>query len=804
MRKEKRICVFIGEALKSLAPPKLKSRYFADSSSFFEALINGELHPAEIVLFHHFPSTESLNGFIERVSTSAPQLMLVTPLVAHFSEAFRAQEDVPLNEFDYVFFSDPNPDHIRALMDYLVARKKSELDRNSLLLINRAILRDLLEKQNVDALYSLPNSAQLYFGVDKYGIFQTIGDEVLSILGFSRDEIIGHHFLELASRDEYMQLKRVFTERRTGSRRAKEITVNFRTKDGRREEFLIDAQGVHVPSVEEWPQKYPLRVYIGTFGKVTPAAVLERSINVFDSSREPILIYNRKEGRLLVNRGFEEFSGYGKDELLGRSPEHFEKPGRSYFTRYMESLPEGGHLVYNTVLVTKTGKERYCEVSLDHIKFNGKSAFIAIYSDLTNFMKLIDEAETLIQLSWEIGNLTSVTHLVEAAADRVFSILKVPFLAIALCDEEGDAIERYCVKMAEGHQWLEPGSTAFNNCLYPLLAESMKEKKTVYRAVEKVFSHCEVRDLAARDAKGIAVVSPLIVSGCVVGCIVVLQEETASFTLHGIRLLELSTNVIAAGIYKLRLEMELRKSLETLEARVQERTKELEDFIYTVSHDLKSPLHAAQGFADMIRKQFASQVKDSEDEYILRRIRENVDQAVMMINDLLELSRIGTRELKFEAVDLNSIIREYTMQFNALNKENIHLGIKIGTKLPPISADAGRMVQLLTNLFNNSIKYRTSDEVKIVIESEVKDGRLKLLIGDNGKGIDEKDLENVFKIFYRGRDAVERQIEGSGLGLTIVKKIAQQHGGSVDIKSKLNAGTTVIIELPLSHVDEES
>ncbi|KPJ86618.1 MAG: hypothetical protein AMS17_11680 [Spirochaetes bacterium DG_61] len=800
MPTENRTIIFIGKVLQTLADaeyPSCNVMHFTNGSSFFKSITAGELDVQSIVVFSYFENTDSLRRFVEKMKKRSPTLLMFTPLIAVLPGRSGITQDTSYEVFDYVTLSLPEPVHIEPIMDFVTAKKKTEIERIGLQMINQAILRELQKKQNAQAIPFAANAAQLYFGVDRYGIFQTIGDEVLSILGFSRDEIVGHHFLELASKEELEQLKRAFTERRTGIRGAKEIAVKFRAKDGRKETFHINSQGVHIPSVEEHPEKDPMRVYIGTYGRVTPARVIQRSIDVFEGSREPILIYNRTEGKLLVNRGFEEFSGYQREEVQDKSPDFFEKPGKSFFSRYMDSLAEQEHIVYNTVFLTKSGKERYCEVSLDHVNFEGKSTVIAIYSDLSNFMKLIDEAEILIQLSWDIGNTSSLTELVETAAGRVFSILKVPFLGIALLDEFQDSVQRYLVKTADDHRWLDAESADFNSCMYPLIRESLKEKKAVYRAVDNVFSLCSVPDLADKHAKGIVVVSPLIVSGGVIGCIVALQEETANFTLHGVRLIELSTNVVAAGIYKLRLEKELRKSLETLEARVAERTKELEDFIYTVSHDLKSPLHAAQGFADMVKKQFASSVKSSEDEYILKRIRENVDQAIYMINDLLELSRIGTRELKFEQVDLNSIINEYALQFNALNSENIRLNIKIGEKIPFITADAGRMVQLVTNLLNNSIKYRRNDEVKIVIEREVKDGRVKLFIGDNGKGIDEKDLGHVFKIFFRGKGAVEGQVEGTGLGLTIVKKIVEQHGGTIDIKSKQNSGTTVIIELPL-------
>jgi len=296
---------------------------------------------------------------------------------------------------------------------------------------------------------------------------------------------------------------------------------------------------------------------------------------------------------------------------------------------------------------------------------------------------------------------------------------------------------------------------------------------------------------------GTFVAAPLVINQKVIGCLVVFQAKGDSFTLHRTRLFEISTNVIAAGIHKLWLERELRKSLDTLESRVRERTKDLEDFVYTVSHDLKSPLHAARGFAGMIRKQFASAIRTDEDAFVLRRVEENIEQSLQMIDKLLQLSRIGTRELKFEEVDLNEIVNDYFVELKALKRGEVHAQLKIQGELPTIVADRGRMVQLFTNIFDNSIKYMRDDPVVIDVSAEKREGRYVITVKDNGTGINERDLPNIFNIFYRGRGEAEGSVaEGAGVGLSIVKKIVDQHGGTVSVNSEPGRGTDVTVELP--------
>jgi len=243
----------------------------------------------------------------------------------------------------------------------------------------------------------------------------------------------------------------------------------------------------------------------------------------------------------------------------------------------------------------------------------------------------------------------------------------------------------------------------------------------------------------------------------------------------------------------------LKKNLKTLEIRVRERTKDLEDFVYTVSHDLKSPLHAARGFADMVKRRFEPCIRSDDDRFIVRRIEENINQSIKMIDDLLTLSRLGTREPRFEKVDLAEIIQDYFIQLNALKKDEVKVAIELDEKLPEITADRARMVQVFTNIIDNAVKSRKGDNVKIRVAGKTEQNRVTVTVEDNGAGIDERDLPHIFDIFYRGSLDGEKSLsEESGVGLTIVKKIVEQHNGKIEIKSAPFQGTTVTIDFPIN------
>jgi PAS domain S-box-containing protein len=575
------------------------------------------------------------------------------------------------------------------------------------------------------------------------------------------------------------------------------VPVKFRRKSGGYEEMIVDARGVHVPSVAESPAIVPNRVFIGTVGCSRRKTRYEQAIDIFDRSLKPIAIHNLSDKTMTVNRGFVEFSGYRQEEVLGKTPADFEKPGKSFFDQVLGDLREDRRRVYNTVLVTRAGEERFCEVSLDYVDYEGKQFVILMYDDVTSLMRLLDETETLIRLSWDIGNIPSFEEMVRTVSEKVASILRVPFFALGFPSDGQPGIDQYYLRSEKRSGWFKRSEAAFHAGVEPLVREAVAEKKTLYRSAAEVLGDRDLAEYVESSGAKFLVVTPLVVNQGCVGCIIVLHEHDSEFTLRGVRLLEISTNVIATGIYKLRLESELKKNLLGMERRVKERTKELEDFIYTVSHDLKSPLHAARGFADMVEKQFKPCVKDADDEYMLRRIKENIGEAVTMMNDLLKLSRVGTQEMKFEKIDLNEIIEDYAVQFKALKRSDVVLCITVPRPIPHVLADRTRAVQLIVNIFDNSVKYRRGTKVDIEVAAETRGDRVLVSIGDNGIGIREEELNNVLKVFYRVKgDGAARQTEGTGVGLSIVKKILEQHGGTIALKSELGIGTTVLFDLP--------
>lgn len=226
------------------------------------------------------------------------------------------------------------------------------------------------------------------------------------------------------------------------------------------------------------------------------------------------------------------------------------------------------------------------------------------------------------------------------------------------------------------------------------------------------------------------------------------------------------------------------------------KNKELESFVYTVSHDLKTPLVTIQGFLGLFRSQKGVNFGANGVHY-LNRINANVEYMKDLIHDLLEFSRVGKKAAEPESVEITGLIHESARPFIKKMEDN---GIKFdveGEDKCRIFADKYRLKQLIDNLISNAVKFFDPDKKEkwIKIRCGMRGRNVLLSIKDNGIGIDPKYHEKIFEIFQRLKET-SRDIEGTGVGLALVKKIVEESKGKIQVISAAGEGTEFMIELP--------
>lgn len=239
-------------------------------------------------------------------------------------------------------------------------------------------------------------------------------------------------------------------------------------------------------------------------------------------------------------------------------------------------------------------------------------------------------------------------------------------------------------------------------------------------------------------------------------------------------------------------------------ARLEQNNRELQEFAYVASHDLQEPLRKVRAFGDRLQTKCGPAFTDEGRDYLARMLSA-AQRMQVLIQDLLEFSRVTTRAQPFVSVDLNKVAREVVSDLE-VRIEQTKARVEIGP-LPAVEADATQMRQLLQNLIGNALKFHRKDETPVVkVFARTPAGtevfrrgvtmpqRYELCVEDNGIGFDEKYLDRIFTVFQRlhGRG----EYEGTGVGLAICRKIALRHGGDITARSEPGKGATFIVTLP--------
>lgn len=308
------------------------------------------------------------------------------------------------------------------------------------------------------------------------------------------------------------------------------------------------------------------------------------------------------------------------------------------------------------------------------------------------------------------------------------------------------------------------------------------------------------------------VIAPIMTQDGIAGIIFAGNKTGDSLLTEGDEeLISILANQVGQSLENARLFEQVYHSHQELENKVSTRTKELaaalegvrsinklkSDFVSAVSHELRTPLTSIKGFASILMTgklgAVPPEVKDR-----LEKINKHSDSLVQLINDLLDISRIeaGRVEMKYELKPLAPIVEAVADLLSPqLKDKKINLSVNIPEDLKPVFVDSSQIQRVFVNLINNAIKF-TPAEGRITVKAFDAGDFIQTDITDTGIGIAESDLEKIFDEFYRVDNAVNQSLQGTGLGLSLVKRIIEAHRGKIRVKSQLNAGTTFSFTLP--------
>jgi signal transduction histidine kinase len=304
------------------------------------------------------------------------------------------------------------------------------------------------------------------------------------------------------------------------------------------------------------------------------------------------------------------------------------------------------------------------------------------------------------------------------------------------------------------------------------------------------------RDALLASGVHFSMLVPLIAGGELIGALS-FGGAQAKFPAEQLTIAREAATQLAIAIAQARLCQRVRRQAEELDARVRERTaelqsanKELESFSYSVSHDLRSPLRAIDGYARILAEDHAARL-DDEGLRVLGVVREEAAHMGRLIDDLLAFSRLGRQALASAPLDMQAVVREVVQEVASQ-----YPGVQVELhELPRARGDRALLKQVWMNLVGNAFKYSSKSAApRVAISGTARDAETEYVVSDNGAGFDMRYADKLFAVFQRLHRAEE--FPGTGVGLAIVQRIVARHGGRVWAEGKPNEGARFGFALP--------
>ena len=304
------------------------------------------------------------------------------------------------------------------------------------------------------------------------------------------------------------------------------------------------------------------------------------------------------------------------------------------------------------------------------------------------------------------------------------------------------------------------------------------------------------REEALKRGYASSIVLPLMSGSKAFGTLTIYSKEPNPVTEDEVKLLTELASDLSYGIMAIRSRAARAKAEETLKERtvqLENANKELESFSYSVSHDLRAPLRAIEGYSRMIlKKEWDRFDEDTRNKFnVISRSTKNMNQ---LIDDLLNFSRLVRLDLNVSKLDMEGLTRDTWEELQRDNPDRV-MTCKIGN-LPQCMGDRSLMKQVYINLLSNAVKFtRLRDTALIEIGGCVEGNEYVFFVKDNGAGFDIAYHDKLFGVFQRLHS--ENDYEGTGIGLALVKRIIDRHGGRIWADGEVDKGATFYFTLPI-------
>lgn len=630
-----------------------------------------------------------------------------------------------------------------------------------------AIIRDISDRINSET--ELRESEEKFRGVfnsitdvfvrsDQHGICTMISPSVYDIIGYTPEEIIGKPITKLyVFPNERIRMLEIL--KKDGS--VKDFESLTKTKDGK--ERVVSFNGKYFIDENGKPAGVE-----GVLRDITERSNAEKALQEslklthelqFALNSSSIVDITDVDGNItFVNDKCTEICKYSHDELIGKNHRIFNSGYHSdeFFKNLWNTIKRGDTWNGEIKNVAKDGTFFWVDTTIVPFldRKNKPYKYVAIRTEITA-KKIAQQKLLKAQHISKIGFMDWNMKTNEMNwSDEIYNIYKV--------DQNQKPTIESTVSM------VHPEDLDYVQKNLDLAMSGIKEYNIDHRIVRPddkiIWVHAQAE--VVKDAHQ----NPESLLGTVID--ITQRKEDEEKLMH----------------YRDHLEEQIEKRTKDLKIT----NRELESFSYSITHDLRAPLRAIEGFIEVVKEEHFNTV-DNETNRLFDIIKRNTNRMGELINDLLAFSRMGNKKLHLESCDLTIIMKDIIKEIKSSNQNSITFSVK---KLSHKMIDKSMMKQVFINLISNGIKFsKNKNSPKLEIGSFTDDdGSDVIYFKDNGVGFNMKYKEKLFSIFQRLHS--EDEFEGTGIGLSIAKRIIDKHDGKIWAESEVDKGATFYIQLP--------
>lgn len=607
--------------------------------------------------------------------------------------------------------------------------------------------------------------------MDSHGNISGWNPQAEAIFGRPQQEVLGNPLADMVIPERYREAHRASLSRYLNSGESnvlnRRVEINAIHADGH--EFPVEVSITPIRTGKEVAFSAFVRDITDRRHAEEQLRRSQAQLNaIIQSATDAILTVDAGQSIILFNRAAETMFGCSATDALDHSiarfiPERFRGRHAGHIRRFAEAGVTNRSMGKLNPLcaVRANGEEFPIEASISQIEHDGNKVFTVIIRDITQRKKM----EEALRASEE-----SFRRLLDGVHDY----------AIYMLDPEGKVMS-----------WNEGASRIKGYASEEIIGQPY----SVFYREEDRAARKPQQDLSEASAKGRYEDQGLRV-----------RKDGSLFWAHSVITPMYDQDDVLLGFSKVlrditerrRVEEEIRQLNKDLEKRVAERTteleasnRELEAFTYSVSHDLRAPLRHIAGFSKMLAEACGESLP-SDGRHYLERIQDGTRRMGTLVDDLLNLARIGRHELRLQVTSLEGIVRDVISELRP-DTEGRNVEWKIGV-LPYVEGDSALLKIIFHNLLSNALKYtRPRSPAIIEVGREELDAQPVVFVRDNGVGFNMKYADKLFDVFQRLHRAED--FEGTGVGLATVQRVVQKHGGRIWAHAELDKGATFYFSL---------